>query len=156
MIKIEIPGFGKLSLQHLVLDYNGTIARDGKLLAGVRDRLSSLSENLEVHIITADTFAVVQAEMKGVPCKIKILEHANEDIQKETFIRTLGAEHVVALGNGNNDKLMLKKARLSIAVMGYEGCAVSALHAADLAVADIIAGLDLLIAPLRCKATLRH
>lgn len=156
MINIEIPGFGDFAFQHLVLDYNGTIACDGKLLEGVMERLSILGENVEVHIITADTFGAVQEQMTGMPCKIKILDRSDEAIQKENFVRLLGAEHVVAFGNGNNDKLMLKQARLSIAVVGHEGCAVSALHAADIAVTDINTGLDLLIAPLRCKATLRH
>lgn len=155
MIEIEIPGFGNLSLQHLVLDYNGTLACDGKLLEGVKERLSMLSNNLDIHVITADTFGLVQTEMEGVPCSIQILEQSNEAAQKENFIRALGAESVVAIGNGNNDRLMLKQARLGILVIGHEGCAVAALHAADIVVTDINAGLDLLIAPLRCKATLR-
>ena len=32
MLNIEIPGREPLALCHLVLDYNGTIAVDGKLL----------------------------------------------------------------------------------------------------------------------------
>ena len=155
MIEIEIPGFGNLALQHLVLDYNGTLACDGKLLEGVRERLSMLSEQLDVHIITADTFGMAQTELDGLPCRIKILKQSNEAAQKENFIGALGAKNVVAIGNGNNDRLMLKKARLSIAIVGREGCAVAALRAAHIAVVDINAGLDVLIAPLRCKATLR-
>jgi P-type E1-E2 ATPase len=156
MIEIEIPGFGNLSLQHLVLDYNGTLACDGKLLEGVKERLSALSKNIDVHVITADTFGLVRTEMNGTPCSIQILEQSNEAAQKENFIRALGAESVVAIGNGNNDQLMLKKARLSIAIMGHEGCSVAALQAADIVVTDINAGLDLLITPLRCRATLRY
>ena len=156
MIEIEIPGFGDLALQHLVLDYNGTLACDGKLLEGVRERLSMLSEQLEVHIITADTFGMAQTELDGLPCRIKILKQSNEAAQKENFIKALGAKKTAAIGNGNNDRLMLKKARLSVAVMGHEGCAVAALHAADIVVADINAGLDLLISPIRCRATLRN
>ncbi|HEX9970657.1 MAG TPA: ATPase P [bacterium] len=155
MIEIEIPGFRNLSLQHLVLDYNGTLACDGKLLEGVRELLSVLSENVDVHVITADTFGLVRTEMNGTPCQIEILERSNEATQKENFIETLGAESVVAIGNGNNDRLMLKQARLGILVIGREGCSVAALQAADIVVTDVNAGLDLLIAPLRCKATLR-
>ncbi|MCI0495809.1 ATPase P, partial [candidate division KSB1 bacterium] len=125
MIEIEIPGFGNLSLRHLVLDYNGTLACDGKLLEGVRERLSMLSNNLDIHVITADTFGLVQVELEGAPCRIQILERSNEATQKENFIRALGVKSVVAIGNGNNDRLMLKKARLSIAIIGHEGCAVA-------------------------------
>ena len=39
MIAHKIPGFGALRLEHLVLDYNGTLALDGRLLRGVGPRL---------------------------------------------------------------------------------------------------------------------
>ncbi len=29
---IDIPGFGKIDIKHVVFDYNGTIARDGELI----------------------------------------------------------------------------------------------------------------------------
>jgi len=35
MIVLEIPGRPKLTLEHLVLDVNGTIALDGQLVSGV-------------------------------------------------------------------------------------------------------------------------
>ena len=34
MNAIQIPGFGRLILEHLVLDYNGTLAVDGALFTG--------------------------------------------------------------------------------------------------------------------------
>jgi len=56
MISLEIPGFGPLELRHLVCDYNGTLALDGQLLSGVAERVSALAAQLDVHVITADTF----------------------------------------------------------------------------------------------------
>jgi len=41
LIQIDIPGLGALSLQHLVLDYNGTIAFDGSLIQGVEKKLNN-------------------------------------------------------------------------------------------------------------------
>jgi hypothetical protein len=35
MIEINIPDFGHLRLAHIVLDYNGTVAFDGRLINGV-------------------------------------------------------------------------------------------------------------------------
>lgn len=35
MIEIAIPGFGLIQLEHLVCDYNGTLALDGALIDGV-------------------------------------------------------------------------------------------------------------------------
>ena len=35
MIDVAIPGYGRLALEHLVCDYNGTLARDGLPGTGV-------------------------------------------------------------------------------------------------------------------------
>ena len=64
-------------------------------------------------------------------------------------------ERVVAFGNGNNDRKMLKAARIGIAVSQREGCAADAIMAADIHVTSANAGLDLLLHPKRMKATLR-
>ena len=66
MIEINIPGFGDLRLSHLVLDFNGTLAVDGRLLPGVGDALTSLASQLAVHVITADTFGLAAAEFAGL------------------------------------------------------------------------------------------
>ena len=56
MLTIDIPGFRTLTLEHLVLDFNGVLALDGKLLDGLHERLKELSQDLTVHVVTADTF----------------------------------------------------------------------------------------------------
>jgi len=155
MIEISIPGFGKLSLKHLVLDYNGTLATDGILIAGVQERLFQLNKLITIHILTADTFGLAASELTNIPCKITIIEGTNEDQQKEEYVNSLGLENVVAFGNGNNDRKMLTAARLGISIIGSEGCSPAAIQAADMIVANILDGLDLLLKPLRCKATLR-
>ena len=44
MIAVDIPGLRELSLEHLVLDYNGTLAEDGNLLPGVAAALKALAQ----------------------------------------------------------------------------------------------------------------
>ena len=155
MLEIEIPGFGSLMLEHLVSDFTGTLSVDGILLPGVRERLNKIADLLEVHVLTSDTFGKARSELRDVRCKIHILSGSDHDIQKEEYVKRLGAHSVVAFGNGNNDRRMLKVARLGIAVTEGEGCAVDALMSADIHVRDINSGLDLLLNPKRCKATLR-
>ena len=46
MISVDIPGFRMLRLEHLVLDYNGTLAVDGELLLGCAEAIRSLAERL--------------------------------------------------------------------------------------------------------------
>lgn len=155
MFEIDIPGFGFVRLEHLVSDFNGTLSVDGKLLPGVKTRLNKISKFLKVHILTADTFGKVRAELKSINCEIHILEGKCHDIQKEKYVNKLGPENVVAFGNGNNDRNMLKIAKIGIAVSEDEGCSVDALMAANIHVRSAIDGLDLLLNPKRLKATLR-
>ncbi|WP_337833208.1 HAD family hydrolase [Desulfoscipio gibsoniae] len=152
---MDIPGRGTLQLKHIVLDYNGTMAKDGMLLPGVEKSLNRLSECLKVHILTADTFGKCRGECKGINGTVQILSQPVGGEAKEAFVESLGAEHTVAVGNGANDRLMLAKAALGIVILGPEGTSVQALQNADVAVKEITDGLDLLLQPKRLIATLR-
>ena len=155
MFEIEIPGFGAIKLEHLVSDFTGTLSVDGALLPGVRGQLNEIAKFLKVHILTADTFGKAREELEGIDCQIHILKGKNNDVQKEDYIKKLGDEKVVTFGNGNNDRKMLKAARIGIAVSQGEGCALEAIMAANIHVTNVNVGLDLLLHPKRCKATLR-
>jgi P-type E1-E2 ATPase len=155
MMEINVPGLKPLHLTHLVLDFNGTLACDGKILPGVRERLEKLAQQLEIHVLTADTFGTVQEAMAGIPCRTMVIPDAAQAEAKAKHVHDLGRDGVVAIGNGRNDRLMLQNATLGIAVMQEEGAAPQALLAADVAVPNINCALDLLIQPLRLIATLR-
>jgi soluble P-type ATPase len=155
MLEMNIPGYRTLVLSFLVLDYNGTVACDGRLLPGVRDRLEALSKSIAIHILTADTFGSVQKEMTGIPCEVVVIGRENQTRAKADYVRRLEAQKTVSVGNGRNDALMLKEAVLGIAVIQEEGGAVETLVAADIVTHSILDALDLLLYPLRLTATLR-
>ena len=155
MLELEIPGFGAVRAEHLVSDFTGTLAVDGKLLPGIEEKLAAIAKFLKIHVVTSDTLGVVRSEMKGLPCVIHILSGTDHDLQKEDYVKKLDPEKVIAIGNGKNDRRMLKAARIGIAVSGEEGCAVDALLNADIHARSAAEGLALLIQPNRVKATLR-
>ncbi len=156
MLKIEIPGSGSVALEHLVLDFTGTLSFDGTLVPGVKERLGRLAGALSVHVITSDTFGTARAELADIACRVEVLEGEDHARQKKEYVDRLGRDSVVAVGNGRNDEEMLAAAGIGIAVVGREGCAATALTAADLVVTSINDGLDLLLHPLRLAATLRR
>lgn len=155
MITIDIPGRAGIQLEHLVTDYNGTIAEAGGLLDGVADRLRTLSDRLHVSVLTADTFGRVRAEMEDLPVDIVILDGGDEGVAKANFVRTCGPTVTVALGNGFNDRLMLAEAVLGFAVIQGEGAAPVTAQAADVWFRDVRDALDALLEPQRIVATLR-
>jgi soluble P-type ATPase len=155
MFDLDIPGFGHVHLEHLVSDFTGTLSVDGRLLPGVRERFNKIAGILKVHVLTADTFGMAKAELEGIKCGIHILTGDNHDLQKEEYVKRLGTDCVAVFGNGNNDRKMLKTARLGIAVCLHEGCATDAIISANIMVTSATDALDLLLNPKRLKATLR-
>ncbi len=156
MLQLDIPGHGLLRLQNLVLDYNGTLALDGTMFKTVKDCLNRLSEHLDVHVLTSDTFGTVVEQCKSMPVQVKVLESADHTAEKASYITQLGSQYVVAVGNGANDSKMLEQASLGIVVLGPEGCSGRSLVAADVVVSRIEDALGLLLYPQRLIATLRR
>jgi soluble P-type ATPase len=156
MIELDIPGFGVVKLEHLVSDFTGTLSFNGKLIPGVKEKLNELADLLTIHVLTSDTFGSAKAELSDVKCDLHVLEGEFHDLQKEEYLEKLGTISVIAFGNGNNDRKMLRVARIGIAVIEGEGCAVDILMAGDVNVSGIINGLDLLLNTKRLKATLRY
>lgn len=155
MIELDVPGFRRLALTDLVLDYNGTIAQDGELLPGVADALTRAATRVGVHVVTADTFGRAAAALAGLPVTLALAPPDAQDEWKQDYVTRLGAEHVVAVGNGRNDRRMLSIAALGIAVLQREGAAMDALGAADVVTTNIVDALALLEHPRRLVATLR-
>ena len=155
MIEINIPGFRHLQLAHLVLDYNGTLAIDGHLIPQVGKKLTKLSHDLHIHVLTADTFGLAKTGLAGLPLDLTIAPPEDQAETKQAFVSSLGAEQVVAIGNGRNDGPMLKAAALGIALVQQEGGAVETLLSADIVSASILDALDLFNHPQRLVATLR-
>ena len=155
MIELTIPGHGKLQIKHLVTDVNGTIATDGQLLEGVLHQISDLRKILEIHMLTADTHGKQESIDRLLNLKAIRIKKGNEAQQKADYVRKLGKESVIAIGQGTNDAAMLKEAAIGIAVISVEGLAIESLYAADLLMPDIHTALDLLTNPVRIIASLR-
>jgi len=155
MLAIAIPGFRDLQVEHLVLDYNGTLAIDGRLIPGVREALGALADQVEIHVVTADTFGCAASELSGLPAKMTIIPLEAQAEAKLAYVQEIGAKRVCAIGNGRNDRKMLAAAAVSIALIQREGGAGEALAAAAVVAVDILDALDLLRHPARLIATLR-
>jgi soluble P-type ATPase len=155
MIEVNVPGYKSIRLEHLVLDHNGTLAVDGILITGVKTCLEELSGKLKVHVVTADTFGKARAQLEGMPCDLTVLPPGEQDQGKLAFVQSLGSHHTACIGNGRNDRLMLKEAALGIAVILAEGAAGVTVAAADVVCVGIVQALELLLNPLRLTATLR-
>ena len=152
MIQIDIPQRGLLELHHAVFDINGTLAVDGKSLPDVAASLKSLAAFLSIHLLTAGTHGNLKDLEETLGFPLQIIRNGEE---KAWYVQQLGADKVIAFGNGANDAGMLSQAAIGVAVLAAEGVAISALQAADVLVPGPIDAIELVLNPKRLVATLR-
>lgn len=152
----NIPGQEPIEIKNIVFDYNGTIAIDGKLIDGIKELINELSSEINFHIITADTHGSVNKELEGVKCSIIIIPNNNQDQHKLDYVKKIDANKTLSVGNGKNDRLMLKETILGIAILQDEGLCTEALQSADLICKSIFDIFNFFKKPNRLIATLRN
>jgi soluble P-type ATPase len=152
-MKLNIQNVGEIEIKNIVLDYNGTIAKDGNVKNSVFKYIQKLS-NFDIYVITADTHGSAAKNLKNTNIKLRILNSNNHTKEKEEFVKVLG--NVFAIGNGSNDSLMLKASTLGICVIEDEGASVKSVINADIVCKSIEDAFELLLNPKRIIATLRE
>lgn len=156
MLNIIIPGWGNMEIENLIVDLNGTLSTDGEISSEVKDKLEILSKDLNIYILTADTHGTAEQRVSDLDVTlVKVPEEGSAEA-KLKFLETLDPSRTIAIGNGNNDRLMLKEAALGILVLGEEGVSISTLKDSDILVKSISNALDLFLKPKRLIATLRE
>jgi soluble P-type ATPase len=151
-IRREIPGAGSFDLDHLLLDVNGTLANRAELIDGVEDRIGRAREQLEVHLLSADTLGNLDetAERLGIDA-----QRVDDGVEKREYAEQLGADRCAAIGNGLNDIPMLETVKFGIAVIGPEGAGGRTVVAADAVCSSILDAFDLLLEAETTASTLR-
>lgn len=158
MISIDIPGREHpLEIEALILDYNGTIAKDGALIEGIPERLIKLTDAVEVYVLTADTYGTVRGQCEPLGVTVRTFPHAGAGACKEEIVLELRRNaKVCAVGNGFNDVQMMDAADFAVAVLDAEGMFAGLLPHADVLVGSAVEALDLFLKPDRLRATLRN
>lgn len=156
IVEINIPGRGIMKIKNLLLDYNGTIACDGKVIPSVKEKIEAINKKgIRVHIVTADTHGTVRNQCVNMAIEIQIFDNSNAAENKREIVEKLGAEYCICIGNGFNDGQMFEACNISIIVIGVEGCSAKSLMKADIVCKNIEEAFDLILKPSRIIATLR-
>ncbi len=155
-MRIEIPGRDAMEIKAVVLDYNGTIAVDGQLIAGVGDMINELADLVDFHVITADTYGSVEKALTRIRCKVVKIPDNKQDESKLDYLLNLGKDTTICVGNGKNDRLMLKASVIGIALVQDEGACMAAVLAADIVCNSIMDVFAYFKTPDRIRATLRN
>ena len=154
MIRIDIPGRSTLEIEHVLLDYNGTIAVDGELAPGAADAIRQLAEQAHVAVLTADTYGTAHAQCDPLGVEVVTFPRADAAQFKQQYASGLSGQ-IACLGNGFNDIGMFSECNLAIAVLDTEGTCAGLIAHADVLARSVAEGLELLLRTDRLRATLR-
>ena len=77
MVRIEIPGIDTIKVNNLVLDFNGTIATDGVIDRGIKDKIEELSQKIKVYILSADTRGNLEEITKEMGAEVVTIPSGN-------------------------------------------------------------------------------
>ena len=83
-IPLDLPS-GARNFRRLVLDFTGTLSVDGSLLPGVGPRLAKLARELEITVLTADTFGTARKAVADLPVEVTIIRDGGEKAPDGVF-----------------------------------------------------------------------
>lgn len=151
-MRIDIPGYKALDIENIVLDYNGTFAKDGSPAPEAVSIINGLADEYRIYVLTADTYGTARELLKPLNAEVNIVRDTDD---KKAFVMNLEGG-TACIGNGNNDTGMFDVDDLSICVIGDEGATSAALLRSDIVVRNIANALELFRNPKRLIATLRR
>jgi soluble P-type ATPase len=154
MITLQRPGQTPLEIEYLLIDYEGTLAADGRVHPKAKDKVNLLAKRISVYILAKTGQVKVEETLRKVKAEILFFTEGEASGEKLDFLRRLGPEKTVAIGNGVDNVLILEEAGFSICVIGRAGASGETLKRADMVFTDILDALDFLLKPLRQKTTL--
>ncbi|TXT65221.1 MAG: hypothetical protein BAJALOKI3v1_120028 [Promethearchaeota archaeon] len=157
MKKLYIPNCGEILIRNILFDVNGTIQFSGSISKDLIPKFQKIKEIYDVYLISADTRGNLEELANQLQVKyIRINPKEISESQAKNYqLDKLGKNETIAVGNGNNDSLMLKNALLGILIIGNEGATRESLFNSDLVFTNPIDVLDFLIDEKAIIGTLR-
>ena len=151
-MRFEIPGYDPFDIETIILDLNGTLTIDGKLIEGVEERILALREKFRIVLFTGDTQGTAHRIGKLLDIEVRVTKDA---LAKAQEAQTLHPETCATIGNGRIDLELFKTVRLKILTLQAEGADPQTLLASDVIVPSIKDALDLFLKLKRLIATMR-
>jgi soluble P-type ATPase len=118
-MKYSPKGIDGIELDTIILDLNGTIAVNGVLVDGLKDRLNQLKNlGFKIYLFTGDQRGNARDLARDTGIEVQIATSAEE---KESLTQKLDVDKTVAIGNARIDIGTFKHTKLRIATLQAEG-----------------------------------
>jgi soluble P-type ATPase len=154
MISIQRSGLPTIEIDFILLDFEGTVASDRRVHPKVKDKINLLSKRAKIYILARGEKEAVEDMLRNVKAETVYFKEGRVSQEKLDFIRRLGTERTIAVGNGADDALMIAEAGIGICVISKEGTSTEMLRHAKVVFSNILDALDFMLKPLRQTTTL--
>jgi len=154
MISIQRPGMESLDIHFVLIDFEGTLAMDGRVHPKAKDKVNLLSKRATITILTKSNREKVEETLKKMKVEILYVTEEDSSQQKLNVLQRLGPHQTAVIGNGLDDVRIMEQAGLGLCVIGKEGSSAEAVVKADLVVTNVLDALDFLLKPMRQRAAL--
>jgi soluble P-type ATPase len=157
MKKLTIPHLGIFEIHNIIFDINGTLQFNGKISKEVVQKVQELKKHYNIYLVSSDTRGNLEQLAKKLKTEYIRINPGNQpDAEaKNKELLKLGVENTIAIGNGNNDRIMLKNAIIGILIIGSEGASTKSLMNADIIFTNPINAINFLMDEKAMIATLR-
>ena len=143
-----------LELHFVLIDFEGTLAMDGRVHPKAKDKVNLLSKRATIYILAKSNREKVEETLRKMKAEILYVTEGDSSQQKLDVLQRLGPHQTAVIGNGFDDVQIMEQAGLGMCVIGKEGSSPEAVAKADLVVTSVLDALDFLLKPLRQGATL--
>ena len=154
MLTLLRPGLEPLEIEFLFLDFEGTLASDGRIHPKAKDKINLLSKRIGICIFVKGNHGLPEKTFGKMKAEVVYLREGPSAKQKLDRLQEAGADRTVVIGNGLDDGPVIEAAGFGICVIGREGASREAVRKADLVVTSVLGAFDFLLKPLRQKATI--
>lgn len=152
-MKYNPVGVGEIELNTIILDLNGTLAVNGKVVEGVKERIAKLKElGFKILLFSGDQRGNAAQIVQELGIE---LQRATTTEEKEALTLKLDCEKTVAIGNARIDIGTFKPCKLRIGTLQAEGIHSAILQYIDVLVPSICDALDLLLNESSFNATMK-
>ena len=151
-MKYDVPRVGVLEFDTIVLDLNGTLSVKWVISNKTKEKISKLRELwFTIYLLTGDARWTWQTLCNDLWIDLIVTQGSEE---KAEFMKKIGREKTVAIGNARIDIGMFQHAELSIATIQAEWIHRALLDHVDIIIPSIEDALDLFIDGDSLRATM--
>ncbi len=112
MILLQRPGQDPLEIEFIMLNFEGTLATDGRVHPKAKDKINLLSKRARIFIFTTGEKESVSAVLRNVKAEVVYLREGDVSREKRDLLQQLGPRRTVAMGSGMSDIEMIQNSGL--------------------------------------------